>query len=136
VVQRLLTPALGRTLLAFHHNGQTPAHPGAEDDIIAMGNLMYDGAQAEIGLLVRDDWQRQGLGTLLAQRLVTAAGHSGVNEVRAHTRVHNTAIARTLRSAGLSRSGMAEPGEWSWSRTIRSAGRHGRQTVPEYETGS
>lgn len=135
VLQRLLTPTLGRTLLVLREHGQTPAGEGAGDDVIAMGNLMYDGAQAEIGLLVRDDWQCHGLGTLLAQRLITAAGQSGVSEVRARTRVHNTAIARTLRSAGLTLSGVADPGEWSWSRTIHSAGQHGLHRLSEYETG-
>ena len=106
LLRRLLAPPLGRTLLL--------REPGGE--VVAMGNLMYDGPDAELGLLVRDDWQRRGLGTFLARRLVAEAGAVGVGEVRAQTLVHNTAIARTLRSAGLRLTGVAEPGEWTWSR--------------------
>lgn len=108
-LRRLLTPALGRTLLVCR-----PRSEGGE--IVAMANLMYDGPDAEIGLLVRDDWQGRGIGSMLARRLVAEAGATGVGEIRAQTRVHNAAIARTLRSAGLRLTGVAEPGEWSWSR--------------------
>lgn len=105
LLRRLLSPALARTFVVVR---------GA--DVLAMGNLVFDGSDAEIGLLVRDDWQRRGLGGLLARRLVAEAEAAGVGEVRAQTRVHNAAIARTLRGAGLRLAGVAEPGEWSWNR--------------------
>lgn len=111
VLHRLLTPALGPSLLVQHSDGE----------VIAMGHLLYDGPDAEIGLLVRDDWQRQGIGSMLSKRLVEAADAAGATTVTAQTTIHNTAIAQTLRSAGLKISGVSEPGEWSWSRPGRPA---------------
>jgi ribosomal protein S18 acetylase RimI-like enzyme len=116
LLRRLLTPALARTFVVVR---------GA--DVLAAGNLVFDGSGAEIGLLVRDDWQRRGLGVLLARRLVAEAEAAGVGEVRAQTRVHNAAIARTLRGAGFRLAGVAEPGEWSWNRPT---GRPGEQLRP------
>ena len=115
-LRRLLTPALGRALVVV-----------GDGEVLAMGNLVFDGSGAEIGLLVRDDRQRCGLGALLARRLVAEAEAAGVTEVRAQTRVHNAAIARTLRGAGLRLAGVAEPGEWSWNLPI---GRSDEQLRP------
>ncbi|MBB5156723.1 GNAT family N-acetyltransferase [Saccharopolyspora phatthalungensis] len=108
-LQRLLTPALGRSLLALA--------PGGE--VVGMGNLMYDGDSGELALLVRDDWQRQGVGTVLVRKLVEQAEELGIGTLTAHTHVDNTAIARTLRGGGLKLVGAPEPGEWSWSRELR-----------------
>lgn len=104
---RLLTPALGRSVIVQACNG----------DVLAMGNLMYDDDTAEIALLVRDDWQRRGIGVRLARTLIEEADSLGITTVNAHTHVDNTAIARTLRAAGLKLSGVPEPGEWCWTRT-------------------
>lgn len=108
-LQRLLTPALGRSLLALAPDGH----------VVGMGNLIYDGDSGELALLVRDDWQRQGVGTALARKLVEQAEELGIGTLTAHTHVDNTAIARTLRGAGLRLVGVPEPGEWSWSRELR-----------------
>ncbi|MER7082568.1 L-amino acid N-acyltransferase YncA [Saccharopolyspora kobensis] len=108
-LQRLLTPALGRALLAVAPNG----------DVVGMGNLMYDGDTGELALLVRDDWQRRGVGAALAGRLVEQARQLDLRTLTAHTHVDNTAIARTLRRAGLKLVGAPEPGEWRWSRELQ-----------------
>lgn len=103
---RLLTPALGHTLAVLDPAGA----------IIAMGNVTYDGDDGELGLLVRDDWQRNGVGMLLAQRLVDQADALGIGTLVAQTHVENTAIARVLQLAGMRLVGVPEPGEWTWSR--------------------
>ncbi|QUH04303.1 GNAT family N-acetyltransferase [Saccharopolyspora erythraea] len=110
-LQRLLTPALGRAVLALAPTGE----------VVAMGNLMYDGDIGEIALLVRDDWQRRGVGSVLAARLVEEAGLLGIATLSAHTHVDNTAIARTLRKAGLKLVGAPEPGEWCWMKATAPA---------------
>ncbi|KAA5827124.1 GNAT family N-acetyltransferase [Saccharopolyspora hirsuta] len=110
-LQRLLTPALGRSLLAISANGE----------VVGMGNLMYDGDTGELALLVRDDWQRRGVGTALARQLVEHARQLDLRALTAHTHVDNTAIARTLRGAGLKLVGAPEPGEWCWSRDLQHA---------------
>lgn len=108
---RLLTPALGGSLLV----------QGPDGAVVAVGNLMREGRTAEVALLVRDDWQRRGIGTRLAAKLVEQAEAAGLHTVQAHTRVDDTAIARTLRAAGLKLVGVPEPGEWSWSRSLTGA---------------
>lgn len=120
LLRRLLTPALGRTWVVERDVGE----------IVAMGNLMYAGNAGELALLVRDDWQGWGIGSMLAGRLLAEAETVALTSVVAHTRVHNRAIARTLRSAGLELAGVPEPGEWRWSRTLRAAtDRNPRSTV-------
>jgi GNAT superfamily N-acetyltransferase len=107
-LRRLLTPALGRCLVAL----------GPDESVVGMGNLFYDGDTGELGLLVRDDWQHRGVGTLLVEQLTEQATELGITELTACTHVDNTAIARTLRGAGLKLAGAPEPGEWSWTRTL------------------
>ncbi|GAA2789139.1 GNAT family N-acetyltransferase [Saccharopolyspora taberi] len=110
-LQRLLTPALGRALLV-----QAP-----DGDVIALGNLMYDDDIGELALIVRDDWQRRGVGSALAEKLVEEAAAMGISTLSAHTHVDNTAIARTLRKAGLKLVGAPEPGEWAWMKATAPA---------------
>ncbi|WP_228047116.1 GNAT family N-acetyltransferase [Saccharopolyspora montiporae] len=108
-LRRLLTPALGRCLLVLSPDGE----------IVGMGNLMYQDDSGEVALLVRDDWQRRGVGTILVRGLVEKARELGIAQLTAQTHVDNTAIARTLRTAGLKLAGAPEPGEWSWSLDLR-----------------
>lgn len=82
---RLVNRRHGRTLVVEH---------GTE--IIAMGNLMHDGDDAEVALLVEDSWQRKGIGTMLLRRLLTANERQAV----AVTAAHNTAMLRLLHRAG------------------------------------
>ncbi|RRO18752.1 N-acetyltransferase [Saccharopolyspora rhizosphaerae] len=107
-LRRLLTPALGRTLLALRPDGQ----------VVGMGNLMYDGDTGELALLVRDDWQRRGVGTALAGQIAEQAADLGITTLTASTHIDNTAIARTLRAAGMKLVGAPEPGEWRWAREL------------------
>ncbi|GAB3694269.1 GNAT family N-acetyltransferase [Saccharopolyspora tripterygii] len=112
-LRRLLTPALGRSLLALGPDGQ----------VVGMGNLMYDGDSGELALLVRDDWQRRGVGAALAEGIAEQAADMGIATLTAQTHVDNTAIARTLRRAGMKLVGAPEPGEWSWTRDLAALAR-------------
>lgn len=82
---RLVNRRHGRTLVVEH---------GAE--IVAMGNLMHDGDDAEIALLVEDSWQRKGIGTMLLRGLLTTNDRTAL----AVTAAHNTAMLRLLDRAG------------------------------------
>jgi GNAT superfamily N-acetyltransferase len=52
-------------------------------EIIALASLVAAPAGAELGLLVEDRWQRQGLGTTLVHELVARARERGVRQMRA-----------------------------------------------------
>ncbi|MGH3980187.1 MAG: GNAT family N-acetyltransferase [Pseudonocardiaceae bacterium] len=56
---------------------------------------------AEIGLLVEDAWQRRGVGTALARRLVELARAGGITELNAVVHADNHRLTRLLRRAGL-----------------------------------
>lgn len=63
---RLVNRRHGRTLVV--------AHPGG--DLVAMGNLMHDGPESGVALLVEDAWQRRGLESVLSRGLLAAAPHT------------------------------------------------------------
>ncbi|NYH79973.1 GNAT superfamily N-acetyltransferase [Actinopolyspora biskrensis] len=105
----LLAPALGRSTVALSERGE----------LVAMGNLGYDGDDGDLALLVRDDWHGLGVGSALRDELLGHAGELGLNTVGALTQLDNTAMVRTLRSAGFRHTGAGEPGEWSWALDLR-----------------
>jgi GNAT superfamily N-acetyltransferase len=89
---RLLAPAHGLALVA--------SVVGA-DQMVALANLTGEGVLAEAALLVEDGWQRRGIGTALARRLVTLATDSGYAALVTHTLSDNGAMLRTLCRLGL-----------------------------------
>jgi GNAT superfamily N-acetyltransferase len=90
-LRQLLEPEDGHALLA----------ETAERRIVALANLSWDGPEAELGLLVVDDWQRRGLGTALVRRALRLAGSAGRTAVRVHTQAENSPMIRTLHRLGL-----------------------------------
>ncbi|GAB1513400.1 GNAT family N-acetyltransferase [Actinophytocola sp. KF-1] len=60
---RMVNRRHGRTLVVAHPDG----------DLVAMGNLMHDGDDSEVALLVEDAWQRRGIGSVLLRRLLATA---------------------------------------------------------------
>lgn len=68
--------------------------------VVALCNLVEDGPEAEVGLLVEDAWQRRGLGTGLLRRAVHLATASGISALHVHTHGENNAMIRTLRRLG------------------------------------
>ncbi|GAB3301198.1 GNAT family N-acetyltransferase [Parasphingorhabdus pacifica] len=104
---RLLTPSLGRSLVVEISGGE----------VVALGTLAYEGDSGEIALLVHDDWQGRGIGTLLAREVVAVADSLGLASLEANTQVDDLAIAGTLRAAGFKVAGVPEPGEWCWTRS-------------------
>jgi RimJ/RimL family protein N-acetyltransferase len=82
------------TLLA-----EFPMREGA--NVVALGNFgVMDDGRAEIGLVVRDEWQRQGIGTIVAARLLRAAEARGFHRFVAHALSHNRPIRSLLRRVG------------------------------------
>lgn len=89
-LRRLLAPAGGLTLVAT-------AGGGAAEPVVAMANLLGEGDEAEVALLVRDDWQRRGLGSALLRRLVGHAERIGYAAVQVHVQAENTPMLRAVR---------------------------------------
>ncbi|GAA0799976.1 GNAT family N-acetyltransferase [Spirilliplanes yamanashiensis] len=99
-LRRLLEPAAGVALVAVT----------ADDRVVAVANLVAEGDEGEIGLLVEDGWQRRGIGTALLRRLATYATRGGLRAVTAHTAASNTAMLRTLRRLGEARASLPDGG--------------------------
>ncbi|MFJ6197012.1 GNAT family N-acetyltransferase [Micromonospora sp. NPDC092111] len=94
-LRRLLAPARGVTLVAT-----TTGSDGAAESVVAMANLLAEGDEAELALLVRDDWQRRGVGTALLRRLVGHAERSGYAALVLHTQAENAPMMRTVARLG------------------------------------
>jgi GNAT superfamily N-acetyltransferase len=89
-LRRLLTPTHGYALVAEHAQG-----------IVALLNLSWDGAEAELAVLVSDPWQRRSLGTALVRRALRLAALAGREVVHIHTHADNTPMIRTVHRLGL-----------------------------------
>ena len=94
-LRRMLEPARGLTLVAA-----TVDAGGAAESVVAMANLLGEGDEAEVALLVRDDWQRRGLGAALLRRLVRHAEQAGYAALVLHTQAENGALLRTVHRLG------------------------------------
>ncbi|WP_319464073.1 GNAT family N-acetyltransferase [Micromonospora sp. RTP1Z1] len=90
-LRRLLEPARGVTLVA-----QSAGSGGEAESVVAMANLLAEGDEAEVALLVRDDWQRRGLGTALLRRLAGRAERAGYGALVLHTQAENAPMLRTV----------------------------------------
>jgi GNAT superfamily N-acetyltransferase len=87
LVRRLLDPAGGRTVVLAV----------AADEIVGIADTSVCGHAVELGVVVADRWQRQGLGWPLADAALEPALAAGVRTLRAHTLADNARVARMLR---------------------------------------
>jgi GNAT superfamily N-acetyltransferase len=89
-----------------HESGETP---------IAVGELAIDPAaatRAEFALVVRDDYQADGVGSLLIRALVAEASRTGVATLCADFLPINTPMRRLAGRLGLPFSLILSPTEW------------------------
>jgi RimJ/RimL family protein N-acetyltransferase len=74
---------------------------GASREIVGMGSFSaIDDRSAEVALVVRDEWQRQSVGTELARRVLQAAEDRGFHRFIVHVFADNVAIRRLLKHEG------------------------------------
>ena len=74
---------------------------GESTAVVALGSFAsLDGESAELGLVVRDDWQRQRVGTVLARKVMDAAESRGCRRFIANMLSDNTAIRRIVKASG------------------------------------
>jgi GNAT superfamily N-acetyltransferase len=94
VLQRLITPPRGRTLVAV-----------CGTELIAVGQLISTSKPvvAELALLVQDEWQRRGVGTALLRQLAAIARACGYTEMFGWSRP-GSGLARTAARAGMATS--------------------------------
>jgi GNAT superfamily N-acetyltransferase len=88
---RLVNPRHGLALLGEAPGGR----------VVALGNLMWCAEGAELGLLVEDEWQSQGLGAAVTRRLLTGAIDAECEQVHAVVRPDNLPMLRLLAGLGL-----------------------------------
>ena len=71
-------------------------------EVAALGSFAaIDDDTAEVGLVVRDEWQRQGIGMALAVRVLLAAEARGFDRFVAHVLGGNVAIRALLNHVGV-----------------------------------
>jgi GNAT superfamily N-acetyltransferase len=104
---RYLTEALSGNpfhyaLVACQEPGAAaPAAAGPPGAIVALGSCRLVGeGVAELGLLIEDAWQRQGLGTRLLGDLVTHARRTGLRALEAQLLAEEAWITGLLRRYG------------------------------------
>jgi GNAT superfamily N-acetyltransferase len=69
--------------------------------VVGLVNLgQLDDGSVEVGLVVRDDWQRQRLGTALALRMIQTAERRGFRRFVGHVLHENVAMHKILRNVG------------------------------------
>jgi len=118
IPERYLADALSgsafhHALIAWHRPVPFPyGNPGASDAAsaaspavavaLASCRTVEEGA-AELGLLVEDAWQGQGLGTRLLRDLVTHASRAGLRVLEAQVLAEQAWIARLLKPYGTCR---------------------------------
>lgn len=87
---------------------------GQGAEVVALSEFVaIDDHTAEVGLVVRDDWQRQGLGTALATRTLLAAEVRGFDQFVAQVLYENVGVMRLIDHVGVvvsakSRRGVSE----------------------------
>jgi acyl-CoA synthetase (NDP forming)/GNAT superfamily N-acetyltransferase len=102
-VQRLVTPGDDHVALVAEHDG------------LAVGVASYEmlsRAQAEIAILVDDDWQGDGIGSLLIEHLAAVARRAGIQELVGDVLATNVTMLRTSASLapGIARQHGEDPG--------------------------
>ncbi len=96
-VVRLLTSAdYGRQLALVAEHGDPD---GAEVVGLANFTAIADDS-AEVGLVVRDEWQQHGVGVELATRVLAAAESRGFSRFVVHVALGNIAIRKLLKHVG------------------------------------
>ena len=82
-------------IVAEHETDGTPI-------VIGLANLgAVDDESAEVGLVVRDDWQRQHVGTELARTMMLAAERRGIRRFIGHVLAENVGMRRLLKNIGV-----------------------------------
>jgi acyl-CoA hydrolase/GNAT superfamily N-acetyltransferase len=77
--------------------------PPGHEEVVGVSRYMTDPAhdRAEMAFVVRDDWQRKGLGTTLFNRLIEIAQKHGINRFSADVLIENSGMLKIFHRSGL-----------------------------------
>jgi GNAT superfamily N-acetyltransferase len=92
----------------------TTIRPNECDEAVAVAELVrdrHDLSVGEIALVVRDDEQRQGIGSLLLGHLVRVAQRGGLTSLSASMLAENSAVLQLIRTLGLPYTATTRYGE-------------------------
>jgi len=80
---------------------------GSENEIVAqVGCVFLDSpTSAELGMIVRDDWQNQGLGTALLKAVLSCASQAGVKRIVGVIGLSNDRMIHVLDKLGFTTRG-------------------------------
>lgn len=88
--------------------------PGARAELIAAAQLAYNQMQpgcAEVAMVVRDDYQRDGIGSGVARLIGQIAQARGLRQLTATALAQNSGVAQLLRSLNVSSRSIRRGGE-------------------------
>lgn len=96
--------------------------PEGEPGLLGVGRLVLGRLRgsAEYALLVRDDWQRRGVGGALTRRCLDVAAERGLNRVVSRTTAANGGMLALLRRHGFA---LARSADGIWVEGIWSGGK-------------
>ncbi len=82
------------------------------EEIVAVGRYLVDPAKraAEMAFVVRDDWQRKGLGSHLFQRLIAIGKARGLREFHADVLPENAGMLKIFHRSGLNTETITDEG--------------------------
>ena len=85
---------------------------GSDEEIVAVGRYLTNPAKraAEMAFVVRDDWQRKGLGTCLFERLIEIGRQEGIQEFHADVLPENAGMLKIFHRSGLTTATTTEDG--------------------------
>jgi len=74
-----------------------------KEEVIAVGSYTADAskADAEVAFIVRDDWQRKGLGTAIYERLIDIGREKGIRKFEASVLAANVAMLKVFQKPDL-----------------------------------
>ncbi|MBN2563086.1 MAG: GNAT family N-acetyltransferase [Phycisphaerae bacterium] len=77
--------------------------PRGHEEVIAIASYISDATKtcAEVAFVVRDDWQRKGLGSYLFAQLVEISRSKGIRDLEAYVLTENAAMLKVFHGAGL-----------------------------------
>ena len=69
----------------------------AQGEPIGIARLVRDGEEADVAFAVADEWQNNGVGSILADRLACDARAAGIRRLRATMQAENRASLKLMR---------------------------------------